>query len=75
MTLVHGLSRPIGALFHVAHGISNAMLLNVCFSFALEGANVKIVEICVETIQSLNAGHEVTVFKLRVVFVYKKIFA
>ena len=44
MTLVHGLSRPIGALFHVAHGISNAMLLNVCFSFALEGAKVKIVE-------------------------------
>ena len=38
VTLVHGLSRPIGALFHVAHGISNAMLLNACFSFALEGA-------------------------------------
>lgn len=63
VTLVHGLSRPIGALFHVAHGISNAMLLNVCFSFALEGANVKIVEICVETTQSLNAGHEVTAVK------------
>lgn len=38
VTLVHGLSRPIGALFHVAHGISNAMLLNACFSFVLEGA-------------------------------------
>lgn len=38
VTLVHGLSRPIGALFHVAHGISNAMLLKACFSFALEGA-------------------------------------
>lgn len=25
--LVHGMSRPIGALFHVPHGISNAMLL------------------------------------------------
>ena len=62
VTLVHGLSRPIGALFHVAHGISNAMLLNVCFSFALEGANVKIVEICVETIQSLNAGRKATAF-------------
>ena len=37
VTLVHGLSRPIGALFHVAHGISNAMVLKACFSFALEG--------------------------------------
>ncbi|MEH7383450.1 iron-containing alcohol dehydrogenase [Bacillus sp. JJ1533] len=25
--LVHGMSRPIGALFHVPHGVSNAMLL------------------------------------------------
>jgi alcohol dehydrogenase class IV len=27
VALVHGMSRPIGALFHVPHGISNAMLL------------------------------------------------
>jgi len=38
VTLVHGMSRPIGALFHVPHGISNAMLLDACFSFVLEGA-------------------------------------
>lgn len=38
VTLVHGMSRPIGALFHVAHGISNAMLLKECLSFALDGA-------------------------------------
>lgn len=25
--LVHGMSRPIGAMFHVPHGVSNAMLL------------------------------------------------
>ena len=25
--LVHGMRRPIGALFHVSHGLSNAMLL------------------------------------------------
>lgn len=30
VTLVHGMSRPIGALFHVPHGLSNAMLLSVC---------------------------------------------
>jgi alcohol dehydrogenase class IV len=29
VTLIHGMSRPIGALFHIAHGISNAVLLPV----------------------------------------------
>ncbi|MBU5460419.1 iron-containing alcohol dehydrogenase [Anaerostipes sp. MSJ-23] len=38
VTLVHGMSRPIGALFHVAHGLSNAMLLKQCFTYALDGA-------------------------------------
>ena len=38
VTLVHGMSRPIGALFHVPHGLSNAMLLPTCLEFALPGA-------------------------------------
>lgn len=38
VTLIHGMSRPIGALFHVAHGISNAMLMKECLGFALSGA-------------------------------------
>jgi len=29
VALVHGMSRPIGAHFHVAHGLSNAMLMPV----------------------------------------------
>lgn len=38
VTLIHGMSRPIGALFHVPHGISNAMLMNACYQFAIDGA-------------------------------------
>lgn len=38
VTLVHGMSRPIGALYHVPHGLSNAMLLYKCMSFAKDGA-------------------------------------
>jgi 1,3-propanediol dehydrogenase len=33
VTIVHGMSRPIGALFHVPHRMSNAMLLKVCLNF------------------------------------------
>lgn len=45
VTLVHGLSRPIGALFHVAHGISNAMLLGACFTYALDGASERFAQL------------------------------
>lgn len=38
VTLIHGMSRPIGALFHVPHGLSNAMLMKECLSYALSGA-------------------------------------
>ena len=34
VTIVHGMSRPIGALYHVPHGLSNAMLLHRCMAFA-----------------------------------------
>ncbi len=38
VTVIHGMSRPIGALFHVPHGISNAMLLCECFGYVYDGA-------------------------------------
>jgi alcohol dehydrogenase class IV len=36
--LVHGMSRPIGAFFHVPHGLSNAMLLPEITAFSAPGA-------------------------------------
>jgi alcohol dehydrogenase len=36
--LVHGMSRPLGALFHVPHGLSNAVLLPTVARFSLAGA-------------------------------------
>ncbi len=36
--LVHGMSRPIGAVFHVPHGLSNAMLLPTVTRFSVGGA-------------------------------------
>jgi alcohol dehydrogenase class IV len=38
VALVHGMSRPIGAKFHVPHGMSNAMLLPSVTEFSLPGA-------------------------------------
>ncbi len=38
VTIVHGMSRPIGAIFHVPHGISNAVLLPQCMEYAVMGA-------------------------------------
>ncbi|MBI2946538.1 MAG: iron-containing alcohol dehydrogenase [Verrucomicrobia bacterium] len=36
--LVHGMSRPIGAVFHLAHGLSNALLLPEITRWSLRGA-------------------------------------
>lgn len=38
VALVHGMSRPIGAHFHVPHGLSNAMLLPTVTAFSAPAA-------------------------------------
>ena len=38
VALVHGMSRPIGAHFHVPHGLSNAVLLPTVTRWSLDGA-------------------------------------
>lgn len=41
VAMVHGMSRPIGAFFHVAHGLSNAMLLPAVTAFSVSAASVR----------------------------------
>ena len=45
VTLVHGMSRPVGALFHVPHGISNAILLPTVLEFTKTSAVKRLAEI------------------------------
>ncbi len=45
VTLVHGMSRPIGALFDVPHGISNAMLLVPVLEYTLNDCIDKLAKI------------------------------
>jgi len=37
VALVHGMARPIGAYFHVPHGVSNAALLPTVIEFSIPG--------------------------------------
>lgn len=45
VALVHGMSRPIGALFHVPHGISNAMLLPAVLEFSRDACIDRLAEL------------------------------
>jgi alcohol dehydrogenase class IV len=44
VALVHGMSRPIGAHFHVPHGLSNAMLLPAVTRFSVGAAEGRYAE-------------------------------
>ena len=45
VALVHGMSRPIGAHFHVAHGLSNAMLLPAVTAFSVTSAPTRYAQV------------------------------
>lgn len=47
VALVHGMSRPIGAYFHVPHGVSNAALLGVVMDFSYIGDTSRYTDIAV----------------------------
>ena len=41
VALVHGMSRPLGAHFHIAHGLSNAMLLPAVTAFSVGASEAR----------------------------------
>ena len=61
VALVHGMSRPIGAYFHVHHGLSNAVLLLDVMEFSLVGAPARFADIARamgEPIEGLSPMHQ-----------------
>ena len=55
VALVHGMSRPIGAHFHVAHGLSNAMLLPAITAWSIEAAEARYAD-CARAMRIVKAG-------------------
>ncbi len=58
--LVHSMSEPLGACFHVPHGLSNAMLLPTVTKFSVTGAFSRYAEIscCMDLAKSSMADEE-----------------
>ncbi len=51
VALVHGMSRPLGAFFHVPHGLSNAMLLPTVTRFSVSEAMARYAD-CARTLDA-----------------------
>ncbi|GAA6150730.1 iron-containing alcohol dehydrogenase [Pseudoteredinibacter isoporae] len=54
VALVHGMSRPIGAHFHVPHGLSNAMLLPAVTRYSIPAAIERYAD-CARAMQIVSA--------------------
>ncbi|GLV74411.1 iron-containing alcohol dehydrogenase [Streptomyces hygroscopicus] len=57
VALVHGMSRPIGAHFQVAHGLSNAMLLVAVTEFSISAATARYAD-CARALGLADSGHD-----------------
>lgn len=64
--LVHGMSRPIGACFHLPHGLSNAILLPVCVEYSLPGAPDRYSDVAVEMGLDVDRNNPVAAGKMLV---------
>ena len=63
--LVHGMSRPIGAHFHIPHGLSNALVFPVVTRFSLDSARERYASIAREVgIARADASDEVAARQL-----------
>ncbi|MFJ8235039.1 iron-containing alcohol dehydrogenase [Ureibacillus sp. NPDC094379] len=67
--LVHGMSRPIGALFHVPHGISNAMLLSAVLDFSLESCTEKLAQIGRTILENVDTDSDEVVAEKTVLYI------
>jgi alcohol dehydrogenase len=56
VALVHGMSRPIGAHFHVAHGLSNAMLFPAVTAFSIRAGESRYAD-CARALGVATATH------------------
>jgi len=65
VALVHGMSRPIGAFFHVPHGLSNAMLLPAITEYSIPDARARYAD-CARAIGVANVtdSHQLACLKL-----------
>ncbi|KUM68105.1 iron-containing alcohol dehydrogenase [Streptomyces griseorubiginosus] len=55
VALVHGMSRPIGAHFHIAHGLSNAMLFPAVTAFSVPAAESRYAD-CARALEAATDG-------------------
>ncbi|MEH6549599.1 MAG: iron-containing alcohol dehydrogenase [Pseudomonadales bacterium] len=55
VALVHGMSRPIGANFHVPHGLSNAMLLPAVTAYSAPAAQKRYAD-CARQMEIVSQG-------------------
>lgn len=57
VALVHGMSRPVGAFFHVPHGLSNAMLLPSVTAWSLASSPARYAQ-CARTIGAASVSDD-----------------